>query len=144
MSERRIAVVTLAIIATAITGCAHKPVAPPETASQTTAVPALNTTSPAGIVALDKRLTAHHRTLFSVTKDKYSYFVGGVLLAEFEGATRILRKVWHELFHPWNKDFADIILGTRKNEHGVRILPAGHPLHRPKDSSRQRRFHGRL
>lgn len=45
---------------------------------------------PAGVVALDKELAAHRRSVYSSHTGKYEYFIGGELLAEYDPNSRIL------------------------------------------------------
>lgn len=95
MSTHRIAVTASLAVVLAIAGCAHEAPAPssaaPQAGEAAAATPALDPTTPEGIVALGQRLTAHRRSLFSVTRGKYTYFAGGVLSADYEVATKILR-----------------------------------------------------
>ena len=94
MSTRRIALISVLLLAMAITACSHTPntsPATPQTGEATNASPIANPGSPEGIVALDKRLTAHRRALYSLTQNKYTYFAGESLIAEYEVATEILR-----------------------------------------------------
>jgi hypothetical protein len=87
MIKRRITALAFSLTAATLTGCSHAPVAP--TAPAAAAAPAV--TSPDGILALSKRLTANRRTLYSLGGNRYSYYVGGVLMAEYEAGTHILR-----------------------------------------------------
>jgi hypothetical protein len=88
MIKRRITALTFSLTAATLAGCGHAPVAP-TTPAAAAAAPAV--TSPDGILALSKRLTANRRALYSLTSNRYSYYVGGVLLAEYEAGTHILR-----------------------------------------------------
>jgi hypothetical protein len=89
MPTRTIAVVASLLAAAAfVAGCAHRPAAPSQAGA---AISSLDSTAPEGFVALSKRLVANRHSLFSVTQNKYSYFAGEVLLAEYEVATEILR-----------------------------------------------------
>jgi hypothetical protein len=78
-----------------IAGCAHKPVEPATGGSPAGAenapAAAIDPGNPDDITALGKRLTHHRLTLFSVTQGKYTFYVGGVLSATYETATRTLR-----------------------------------------------------
>jgi hypothetical protein len=95
MSTHRIAVIAAFLLAMAIAGCSHNAPAPPTATPQageaSSLIPIASPTSPDGIMALSKRLTAHRRALFSVTQGKYSYYAGESLIAEYEVATEILR-----------------------------------------------------
>lgn len=84
MIKRRITALAFSLTAATLAGCGHAPVAP-------TAAAAPAVTSPDGILALSKRLTSNRRALYSLAGNRYSYYVGGVLLAEYEAGTRILR-----------------------------------------------------
>jgi hypothetical protein len=76
----------------ALAACAHKPVDPTSASFEASAAPpALNPTKFEGIMALGKRLSANRLALYSATHGKYLFFVGGVLTAEYETATAILR-----------------------------------------------------
>jgi len=86
MIKRRIAPLALLLAAANLVGCIHAPVAP--ATSPASAAPAAN--GPDGILALNKRLVANHRSLFSLVEKRYSYYVGGVLLAEYGTDTGIL------------------------------------------------------
>jgi hypothetical protein len=95
MSTHRIAVFTACLLALGIAGCSHNAPAPPTATPQAgeavSLIPITNLTSPDGIMALSKRLTAHRRTLFSLVQGKYTYYAGESLIAEYEVATEILR-----------------------------------------------------
>jgi len=94
MIKCRLSAAGLALVAVTLAACAHKPTEPeiPSAASANAApVPILAVTTPAGILNLDHRLTAKRRTGFSLPRGKYSYFVGGVLEADYEVGTGILR-----------------------------------------------------
>ena len=86
MIKRSIAPLAFFLAAATLAGCSHAPVAP--ATSQAAAAPAAN--SPNGILALNKRLVANHRSLFSLVKNRYTYYVGGLLLAQYGVDTGIL------------------------------------------------------
>ena len=94
MPKNRFSALVSLVVAVMIAGCAHKPVKP-GTASPSGAanppVPAISPNNPDDIVALGKRLTRNHLTLYSVTKGQYTFYVGGVLIATYETASKILR-----------------------------------------------------
>lgn len=61
-------------------------VAPPaEQASQR-----IDPTTPAGVAALPKELMAHPRSIYSAASGKYSYYIGGRLLAQYDSDTQVL------------------------------------------------------
>lgn len=78
-----------------IAGCSHQPTAPAAGESQAEGgqapAAAFQPGNPAEIIALGKRLSQDRLSLFSVTKGKYTFYVGGVLSANYETATEILR-----------------------------------------------------
>ncbi len=92
MSTHRIAV-SAALLALVMAGCAHKAPAPPSAATRADAasVPAANPTTPDGIVALGKRLATYRRAIYSVTQDKYSYFAGSELSAEYDVSSGVVK-----------------------------------------------------
>jgi hypothetical protein len=83
------------LVAMVLTGCAHNAAAPLSATAQgdaaVSSVSIGDPTSPDGILALSKRLTAHRHALFSASQGKYTYFAGGRLIAEYEISTGILR-----------------------------------------------------
>jgi hypothetical protein len=96
MLKNRVSHLAALVVAVLTAGCAHKPVEPAASASQTTAenatpAAAISPSNPGDIVALDKRLIRHRLALYSVTQGKYTFYVGGVLDATYETATEILR-----------------------------------------------------
>lgn len=92
MSTHRIAVIASLLAAVAIAGCAHKPPASPSASPQANAAASsLNPTAPDGIVALGKRFTTDRRAIYSAILDRYTYFAGGVLSAEYGASTEILK-----------------------------------------------------
>jgi hypothetical protein len=86
-----------ACLATAllIAGCSHQPTAPAAGESQAQGgqapTAAFHPDNPDDIIALGKRLSQDRLSLFSVTKGKYTFYVGGMLSASYETATEILR-----------------------------------------------------
>lgn len=95
MSKNRFSRLACLVVALMIAGCAHKPVEPAASGSPAGAenapAAAIDPGNPDDITGLGKRLTQDRLTLFSVTQGKYSFYVGGVLSATYETATRILR-----------------------------------------------------
>lgn len=87
MIKRRIAAPAFSLAAALLAACGHAPVE--SAASKATAAPAA--AGPDGILALDKQLMADHRSLFSLTKNRYSYYIGGVLMADYGVDTGVLR-----------------------------------------------------
>lgn len=81
-----------AIAFISIGGCAKKPPAPGEAAAASTERVSLrlDPTTPAGVVALPKELMAHPRSVYSANTDKYSYFIGDQLLAEYNPESLVL------------------------------------------------------
>jgi len=95
MPNREFPLLSLIFVVLAIAACAHNPADPAVTRSEAAATaaptPPLNPEHPDDIIALGKRLSASRFAIFSVTQGKYTLFVGGVLNAEYETATAILR-----------------------------------------------------
>ena len=94
MPINRVSCLTAAVVALVISGCASKPVDPAMSASQAAAnapPPAISPSNPDDIMALGVRLTQNRLSLFSVSRGKYTFYVGGVLEATYETATTILR-----------------------------------------------------
>jgi len=92
MPINRVSCLTVVVVAVMISGCASKPVDPAMSASQAaTDAPALSPSKPNDIMALGVRLTQNRLSLFSVSRGKYTFYVGGVLKATYETATKILR-----------------------------------------------------
>ena len=92
MPNHRFLLLPALVAVLAIAACAHKPV-DPVSAPSAAAAPAvaLNPDDPNDIIALGKRLSTNRLAVFSVSQGKYTLFVGGVLNAEYETATAILR-----------------------------------------------------
>lgn len=88
MIKRRIAALAFSLAAALLAACGHAPV---ESHAPTSNAAAPAPSGAAGIVSLSKRLMANHRSLFSLVKNRYSYYVGGLLLAEYGADTGILR-----------------------------------------------------
>jgi predicted exporter len=94
MPINRVSCLTAAVVALVISGCASKPVDPAMSASQAAdnaPPPDLSPSNPDDIMALGVRLTQNRLSLFSVSRGKYTFYVGGTLEATYETATRILR-----------------------------------------------------
>jgi hypothetical protein len=89
MSTKRIVVVTSLLVALGIAGCAHRAPAPPTEGES--AAPAIDPTTPEGIVALGKRLTTYRRAVFSITRETYNYYAGGIINAEYDVSNQILK-----------------------------------------------------
>lgn len=95
MPKNRFSPLVTLVVGLMIAGCAHKPVKPGTAESATGAAaapaPAISPGNPEDIVALGKRLTRNRLTLYSVAKGRYTFYVGDVLIATYESATKILR-----------------------------------------------------
>jgi hypothetical protein len=94
MPINRVSCLSAVVVAVMISGCASNPVDPAMSASQAAAnapAPAISPSNPDDIVALGARLTQNRLSLFSVSQGKYTFYVGGVLEANYETATKILR-----------------------------------------------------
>ena len=94
MPINRVSYLIAVVVAVMLSGCANKPVDPAMSASQdaaTAPAPAISPSNPDDIMALGVRLTQNRRSLFSVSQGKYTFYVGEILEATYETATRILR-----------------------------------------------------
>jgi len=94
MLKNRVSYLAAIVVTVMISGCADKPVEPAMSASQDAGVapaPAISPSNPDDILALGARLTHNRLSLFSVSQSKYTFYVGGVLEATYETATKILR-----------------------------------------------------
>lgn len=90
MSTKRIVVVTSLLVVLGVAGCAHRPPAPASPEGES-AAPPIDPTTPDGIVALGKRLTTYRRAVFSITRETYNYYAGGVINAEYDVPNQILK-----------------------------------------------------
>ena len=94
MPINRVSCLTTIVVAVMLSGCANKPVDPAMGASQDAAktpAPAISPSNPDDIRALGVRLTQNRLSLFSVSQGKYTFYVGDMLEATYETATKILR-----------------------------------------------------
>jgi hypothetical protein len=94
MPINRFSCLTAVVVAVMLSGCAHKPVDPGMSTSQDAVnapAPAISPSNPDDIRALGARLTQNRLSLFSVSQGKYTFYVGEMLEATYETATKILR-----------------------------------------------------
>ncbi|HHH35728.1 MAG TPA: hypothetical protein ENK48_02735 [Gammaproteobacteria bacterium] len=76
-----------------MSGCTGPAPRPKETAQapQAPARPATPAYDPSRVKALIQKLTSHRRTLYSVSRNEYAYYMGGVLTATFRPGDGRLR-----------------------------------------------------
>jgi predicted exporter len=94
MPINRVSCLTAVLVAAMLSGCANKPVEPAMSTSQDAAnapAPTISPNNPDDIMALGARLTQNRLSLFSVSQGKYTFYVGDMLEATYETASKILR-----------------------------------------------------